>query len=82
MRKPRAIVVTDRAILLLRMKKLTTKAEKLIILLPRDTRFGPVPGSFTWAKVELLHENLFVSGRFRKDIEAANAGIREGRLDN
>ncbi len=69
----RAVVVTDRRILVLATGKMAmTKPKELVRALPRNTKIGPVSGM--WAKTTTLGERLYVHKRFHKDIAAADAG--------
>ena len=70
----RAIVVTDRRILVFQSSRLATSSLKSVLrALPRSTRIGPASG--LWYKTEALGELMYINIRFHKDIEAADAEI-------
>jgi hypothetical protein len=72
----RIVVVTDRAIIVLKAGKWRpAKPKSLLRRGPRQVRLGPVSG--LWAKV-LLGESCWVHKRFHKDIEAADADLDAG----
>ncbi len=67
----RAIVVTDRRILVFDTGKLTMGTPKRLLReLPRATRIGPASG--LWYRTEALGERIYVHKRFHKDIETAD----------
>lgn len=71
----RAVVVTDRRILVLKSGKFQAGSPKEVIRsLPRTTKIGPPSG--LWWKCESLGEKLFVHRRFHKDVESADANAR------
>jgi hypothetical protein len=68
------VVVTDRAVVVLRAGKLRPSVPKAPLQrLPRSTRLGPVSG--LWGKVQLGGERYWVHKRFHKDVEAADADL-------
>jgi hypothetical protein len=67
------VVVTDRAIVVLRNGRLTgSVAKSLIARLPRQPMDNP---SGLWGQVNLGGTRYWVHKRFHKDVEAANAAI-------
>jgi hypothetical protein len=67
------IVVTDRAVVVLRNGRLTgSKAKSLLARLPRQPMDSP---SGLWGQVHLGGTRYWVHKRFHKDVEAANAAI-------
>jgi hypothetical protein len=67
------VVVTDRAIVVLRASKLRpTTPKTLLMRLPRGNRLGPVSG--LWGKIE-LDRRYWVHKRFHKDVDAAVADL-------
>ena len=67
----RAVVVTDRRILVFDTGKLTMGTPKQLLReLPRATRIGPASG--LWYKTDALGEKLYVHKRFHRDIAAAD----------
>jgi hypothetical protein len=75
--------VTDRAILLLKLRKFVAKPKLLIIRLPRDTPLGSAPtvDFIAWSKVNLYSEAIWVHRRYRGDVKAADAAIPPARPD-
>jgi hypothetical protein len=72
--KRRIIVVTDRAIVVVRAGTFTgTSAKEVIGRLPRVTRLGPVSG--LWAKITLNGETNWVHKRFHGDITRADSAV-------
>lgn len=71
--KPRDVVVTDRAIVVLRQSKLTATPKELLGRLSRETRLGPLKG--IWAKTELNGEKVWIHRRFHGDAKAADAAL-------
>ena len=72
--KYRTVVATDRRILVLDSGSWsTTKAKSVVAELPRQQRLGPWTGN-VWHKVQLGNETLRVHRRFKKDVEAIDAG--------
>lgn len=70
--KRRIIVVTDRAIVVVRSGTMSgTSAKEVMARLPRATALGPVSG--VWAKLELNGEKQWVHKRFHGDITRADA---------
>jgi hypothetical protein len=73
----RIVVVTDRAILLLRASKLFYARPKsvhaLVARLPRQTRLGPVRG--TWSRITLAGHELWVPRHFHAQITAADDAL-------
>ena len=67
------VVVTDRAILLLRSGVIVpSKPKELAERLPRAVRIGPLSG--LWGKTEALGAKpMWVHKRFHKDVAAADA---------
>jgi hypothetical protein len=72
--KPRDIVVTDRAIVVFRQSKMTATPQELLARLPRNTRLGPVKGTF-WMKTVLNHERLWIHRRFHDDVRSADGAL-------
>jgi hypothetical protein len=71
--KHRIIVVTDRAVVVVRAGSLTrTSAKEVIARLPRSTRIGPLSGR--WAKTEINGEEQWINKRFHGDAARADAG--------
>ena len=67
----RAVVATDRRILVFDTGKMTMGTPKRLLReLPRATRIGPASG--LWYKTEALGEKLYVHKRFHKDVAAAD----------
>ncbi len=73
--KPRDVVVTDRAIVMLRQSKLTATPKELLSRLPRNTQIGPVKG--IWAKTVLDGEKVWIHRRFHGDVRSADAWATE-----
>ena len=71
--QPRTIVVTDRAVVVLRQSKASLTPKGVLARLPRNTRIGPVSG--LWAKTELNGQRLWIHRRFHKDVTAADAAL-------
>jgi hypothetical protein len=70
----RAVVVTDRRILVLGTGKWSMADPKeLIRVVPRATQIGPAKGM--WATTNTLGEKLYVHKRFHKDINTADSLI-------
>ena len=70
----RAVLATDRRILVLHCGKWRMGAPKSVVTeLPRNTKIGPPSG--LWWKCETLGDKLYVHKRFHKDVEAADAAI-------
>src|ERR1700729_4259697 len=70
----RAIVVTDRRILVCQAGRMSqTQIKGVIRELPRSTRIGPPSG--LWYKSESLGERIYVHKRFHPDINRADAAI-------
>jgi hypothetical protein len=70
----RAIVVTDRRILVCRSGRFTDgPVGNVIRKLPRNTRIGPAKG--IWFRCEALGERLYIGQLFHKDIAEADALI-------
>jgi hypothetical protein len=70
----RVIVVTDRRILVCSSGRMSmTQVKGVLRELPRATRIGPPKG--LWYKTEALGERLYISKRFFKDIDAADAAL-------
>jgi hypothetical protein len=68
----RAVVVTDRRILVCRSGRIRISPVKGVLTeLPRTTRIGP-PGGLWW-RCDTLGERVYVHKRFHKDITAADA---------
>ena len=68
----RVVVVTDRRILVCRSGRIRmSPIHEVLRELPRSTQIGPLSG--LWTRCETLGEPLFISGRFRKDVAAADA---------
>jgi hypothetical protein len=68
----RAIVVTDRRILVCRSGRFTvTPVKEILGEFPVTTRIGPPSG--LWYKCESLGEPLYIAKRFHKDVVAADA---------
>lgn len=66
------VTVTDRRILVLKASMLgTTKPKELLGTFPRDTRLGPLSG--TYAKIDLGGTRYYVHRRFHKDVKTADA---------
>ena len=73
--KPRIVIVTDKAVLVLRAGRLMgTRPLELLGRLPRATRIGPLSGQ-VWMKTNLNGENVWIHRRFKKDVEAADAPL-------
>jgi hypothetical protein len=67
----RAVVVTDRRILLCRSGRISmSPVNEVLRELPRSTRLGPASG--LWYRSENLGERLYIHKRFHKDIAAAD----------
>ena len=71
--KPRDVVVTDRAVVVLRQSKLTATPKALLGRLSRETRIGPLKG--IWARAELNGETVWIHRRFHSDAKAADAAL-------
>jgi hypothetical protein len=72
--KRRIIVVTDRAIVIVRAGTfMGTTAKEVIGRLPRATRLGPVSG--LWAKITINGERNWVHKRFHGDINRADSAV-------
>jgi hypothetical protein len=73
----RIVVVTDRAILLLRASKLPYARPKalraLLARLPRQMQLGPVRGA--WSRVRVGPEELWVSRPFHRQVTAADEAL-------
>ena len=70
----RAVLATDRRILVLHCGKMRMGAPKSVVAeLPRHTKIGPPRG--LWWKCETLGDKLYINKRFHKDVEAADAAI-------
>lgn len=71
----RIIVVTDRAVVILRASVLRPAAPKeLLQRLPRQTPLGaPLSGLF--ARTEIAGEKTYIHKRFHKDVAAADAEL-------
>jgi hypothetical protein len=70
----RAIVVTDRRILVCRSGRFSGDLVKKVIReLPRNTKIGPAKG--LWFRCEVLGERLYIGQLFHKDIAEADALI-------
>jgi hypothetical protein len=70
--KYRAIVATDRRILVLHCGKWRMGSPKSVVReLPRNTKIGPATG--LWYKSESLGEKMYIHKRFHKDVAAADA---------
>ena len=73
----RAIVVTDRRILVCQAGRMSqTKIKGVIRELPRSTRIGPPSG--LWYKSDTLGEKIYFHKRFHSDItraDSANAAV-------
>jgi hypothetical protein len=77
--KYRVVVVTDRAVLLLKAGPFTpTKPKALVTRLPRSGPVGP-PNGKLYAKLTLDGETHWVHRRFWKDIETADASYSASR---
>lgn len=67
----RAVLVTDRRILVLNTGKFSMGTPKDVVrTLPRSTKIGPVSG--LWATTTSLGEKLYIAKRFHKDIDIAD----------
>jgi hypothetical protein len=74
--KRRIVVVTDRAIVVLKAGSLSgTNAKEVVARLPRQTPIGPTSG--LWSKIELGDESMWVNRRFQKDVEAADVRLTQ-----
>ena len=70
----RAVLVTDRRILVLDCGKLKMgKPRSIVRELPRRTKIGPATG--LWWKSTSFGEKLYIPKRFHKDVAAADAAI-------
>jgi hypothetical protein len=70
----RAIVVTDRRIIVFRTSRLRfTKYKRIERTLPRSTPIGE-PSGLNW-RCESLGESLWIHKRFHKDVRQADAAI-------
>ena len=70
--KRRIIVVTDRAIVVVRAGSfMGTTAKEVLARLPRATRIGPLSG--LWAKAEINGEKQWIHKRFHGDVTRADA---------
>jgi hypothetical protein len=70
--KRRIIVVTDRAIVIVKAGAWTgTSAKEVIARLPRGTRLGPLSG--LWAKAVINGEQQWIHKRFHGDIARADS---------
>lgn len=75
--KHHGIIVTDRAIVVVRTGKMAAGDVKEVERrLPRSTQIGPVKG--IWAKTNTLGEKMYIHKRFHKDVEAADAELAAG----
>ena len=71
----RAVVATDKRILVLKSGKFQAgNPKEVIATLPRATKIGPASG--VWFKTESLGHKLFIHKRFHKDIAEADAQAR------
>jgi hypothetical protein len=79
MAQMRMIVVTDRAIVVLKASKmLSGRPKSLIARYPRNMPLGPVTGSL-WTPVTLGGDRMWVHRRFHKDIRAADEEAGMGK---
>jgi len=68
----RAVIVTDKRILVLDSGKLRMGVPKSVVReVPRNTKIGPAKG--LWYKTSALGEKLYFNKRFHKDIETADS---------
>jgi len=68
----RAVIVTDKRILVLDSGKLRMGVPKSVVReVPRNTKIGPAKG--LWYKTSALGEKLYFHKRFHKDIETADS---------
>lgn len=68
----RAVVVTDRRILVCRSGRFrVTPVKDVLQEFPRTTRIGPASG--LWYRCASLGEPLYIAKRFHKDVESADA---------
>jgi hypothetical protein len=73
--KPRIVVVTDKAVLVMRAGRLLgTRPLELLARLPRATRIGPLSGQL-WMKTTLNGETVWIHRRFKQDVERADAPL-------
>jgi hypothetical protein len=71
----RAIVVTDRRIIVLQAGRFRlTTIKSMLRELPRETKMGPPSG--LWYRFDSLGERLYAHRRFQKDITSADAALR------
>ncbi len=74
--KYRVVVVTDRAIILLKSGAfMPAKPSEVLARLPRNTRLGPWQAK-VWGKIDLNGERHWVHRRFRSDVDAADAALQ------
>ena len=70
--KNRVVVVTDRAVILLKAGSIVPRPKELLQRLPRNVRLCPDQGKI-WDKVQIGGERHWVHRRFGGDVEAAGA---------
>ena len=70
----RAVIATDRRILVCRCGRLRASAIKEVLAeLPRQTPIGPLAGM--WARTTALGGRLYIYRRFYKDVDDADARL-------
>jgi hypothetical protein len=67
----RIIAVTDQSVVVFSTNFNGTSPSEILRRLPRATRIGPAKG--VWSRINVGDEKTWAHGRFRKDIEAADA---------
>jgi hypothetical protein len=71
----RAVVVTDRRIIVFRTSRMRfTKYKSIERVLARNTQLGPPTGS-VWFKTAAIGEQVWIHRRFFNDVKSADAAI-------
>src|SRR5438128_9051147 len=69
-----AVVVTDRAVLVLAVDAFTTRVRSLLARLPRPTRLGPTKG-LLFSRLDLGGVRVWIPRRAYRDVAAADAEL-------
>src|SRR5438128_11989183 len=69
-----AVVVTDRAVLVVAVDAFTTRVRGLVARLPRSTRLGPTKG-LLFSRLDLGGVRLWIPRRAYRDVAAADAEL-------